>query len=175
VWDLAVRFAGGKETRLFAEAIEALPEGDAAFLEDKRTGAVARLDRGSSYRAVPYPGEELREMRLAIGPAEELGAEGYESLLPETRFALERPFPNPARRGTTIRFAVPETGNIRLQLFNIEGRLVRDLASGSLEAGEHIVSWDGKDARGREVAPGIYFFRLDRMGETKTARVVVFR
>ncbi|MBM3320021.1 MAG: choice-of-anchor D domain-containing protein [Candidatus Eisenbacteria bacterium] len=175
LWDLAVRFEGGKETRLSIEAIGALPAGYAALLEDTRTGAVAALERGASYRAVPYPGEELRQMRLAIGPAEELGAEGYELLLPEARFALERPFPNPARDGTTIRFAIPETENIQLQLFNIEGRLVRDLASGSLEAGEHIASWDGKDARGRRAAPGVYFFRLDRMGETRTARVVVFR
>ncbi|MFH1680771.1 MAG: choice-of-anchor D domain-containing protein [Candidatus Eisenbacteria bacterium] len=174
-WSLAVRFEGAGEVRLFAEDVETLPDRCSAFLVDGMTGAVVPLGEGADFRIVPYPGEKVREIRFAAGPAAVLSAEGYEPLLPDARFALERPYPNPARQGTTIRFAIPAAGNIRLQVFNIEGRLVRDLANGSFDAGDHIASWDGKDGRGRDVGPGIYFFRLDHRGEARTARVVVFR
>jgi hypothetical protein len=174
-WALGLRLEALVEVQLTAEAGENLPDDFEAFLLDPVTGSSTPLRGDFVQRVVPRPGERSREFRIVAGPPLALSAQGYEALRPDAAFSIERPYPNPATRGTTLRFAIPEAGPVRLRLFNIEGRLVRELANETRSSGEQIVAWDGRDSRGREVGPGVYFFRLDYWGETRTARVVVFR
>ncbi|OQY25757.1 MAG: hypothetical protein B6244_14775 [Candidatus Cloacimonetes bacterium 4572_55] len=82
---------------------------------------------------------------------------------------------------TVIRYTLAESGEATLQVYNSAGQLVRTLASGSQESGEHSATWDGKNDRGQEgsqesgehsatwdgkndrgqeVATGVYFYRL---------------
>lgn len=75
-------------------------------------------------------------------------------------FALAQNFPNPFERGTSIRFALPEPQDVRLKVFNVEGRLVRTLLDGKRAAGRHVVAWDGTDEGGNAVSSGVYFYRL---------------
>jgi hypothetical protein len=76
-------------------------------------------------------------------------------------FALGNNFPNPFNPSTTISFSVPESRNIRLSVYSLAGRLVRVLIDGEKPAGVHEVVWDGCDERGRSVASGVYFCRLE--------------
>jgi flagellar hook assembly protein FlgD len=59
-----------------------------------------------------------------------------------------------------LRFALPHEASISLRAYDVSGRLVRDLASGTYPAGAHTLSWDLRDHNGRTVAGGIYFLRL---------------
>ena len=79
---------------------------------------------------------------------------------PSARFALQQNAPNPFNPATTIRFSLAESGNARLAVYDISGRIVRTLVVGQLSAGEHDVVWDGADAAGRPVASGVYVYRL---------------
>jgi flagellar hook assembly protein FlgD len=54
----------------------------------------------------------------------------------------------------------------------MEGRLVRVLADGLARGGEHAVVWDGRDRSGRQVASGVYQFRLTAPGVLETRRIV---
>jgi hypothetical protein len=83
--------------------------------------------------------------------------------------------PNPFVSQTEIAFTVPAAGRASLRLFDARGRLVRTLVSGSVAAGVHRASWDGRDARGREVGSGVYFVRLDAFGVTETRRLLRLR
>ena len=77
--------------------------------------------------------------------------------------------PNPFNPATTIGFAVPRTGEVELAVFDIAGRRVATLVDGVVEAGDHQVTWLGRDDRGGLVASGIYFCRLAD-GVTVTTR-----
>jgi flagellar hook capping protein FlgD len=85
--------------------------------------------------------------------------------------------PNPLASGRDgrIRFTMERGGQARVEVFNLEGRLVRSLFDGTAEAGENEVSWNGTDGSGRRVATGVYILRLHTAGEDLSRRVVVLR
>jgi hypothetical protein len=76
------------------------------------------------------------------------------------RFALEQNVPNPFNPTTTIRFGLPTEGVVNLVVYDITGRVVRTLVNGRMDVGVHAVTWDGRDAVGRNVASGTYVYRL---------------
>jgi hypothetical protein len=90
-------------------------------------------------------------------------------------FALLAAAPNPTTGNTTIGFALPRACNVRLDLFDITGRCVRTLADWAMPAGTNQVVWDGRDAKGRPVASGVYFYRLEAEGFTAARRLVLAR
>lgn len=90
-------------------------------------------------------------------------------------FALARPGPNPARESVTLRFSLPSEAAATLAIYDVQGRRVRALASGPRAAGPHAVSWDLRDDRGRAVASGLYFARLEAGGRTFTAKISTLR
>jgi hypothetical protein len=68
---------------------------------------------------------------------------------------------NPTTSGrATIRFGLPRADRVEVKLFDVSGRLVRTLADRRFATGEHEVTWDGLDDRGRAVARGVYFTRV---------------
>ena len=72
--------------------------------------------------------------------------------------------PNPFNASTTISFLIPfrlAGEATRLSIYNLAGQLVRVLQLEAQQAGEHSLSWDGRDDYGREVASGVYIYRLD--------------
>ncbi|MBT5060428.1 MAG: hypothetical protein HOM68_28045 [Gemmatimonadetes bacterium] len=75
-------------------------------------------------------------------------------------------FPNPFNPETTIPFAVPgpglvsEKSRVRLVIYNTAGQRVRLLLDEGMQPGIHQILWDGRDAMGRTVGSGTYFYRL---------------
>ena len=88
-------------------------------------------------------------------------------------FALGANYPNPFNPSTTIPFTVPAgTGDVALAIYNVLGQPVRQVWNGSLAAGEHRLTWDGRDTRGQSVAAGIYLYRL-QVGDQMRIRKMV--
>jgi len=81
--------------------------------------------------------------------------------------------PNPFNPRTTIHFDVGRSGSVQLGIYDVGGRLVRDLVSGTLVAGRHEVVWDGRDRGGRSAAAGVYFVRMTGEGKSLTAKMVL--
>ncbi|HYM81974.1 MAG TPA: FlgD immunoglobulin-like domain containing protein, partial [Candidatus Limnocylindria bacterium] len=73
---------------------------------------------------------------------------------------LRQNTPNPFAGTTAIRFGLPHTGPVDLGIFDVAGRLVRQLVDAPLAAGLHTATWDRTDAQGVRVKPGIYYYRL---------------
>jgi len=90
-------------------------------------------------------------------------------------FALYNALPNPSRGATSISFAVPVPDvTVRIDMFDVTGRLLTTLINEAFDPGVHTVRWDGEDNRGRVVAPGLYFVRMqasDFSGVTKVIKV----
>ncbi len=91
---------------------------------------------------------------------------GEKSALP-TNYDLGQNFPNPFNANTQIQFALPKSGHVKLEVFNVLGQKVKTLVDEELTAGYKQVTWDGTDQRGDQVSSGIYFYRV-RMGSQYT-------
>lgn len=80
---------------------------------------------------------------------------------PELRpFRLEAAYPNPFNPATTIVFEVPTQEHVCLEVYDVAGRRVRSLVNEVKSVGRHEVVWRGRDEKGRKVAAGVYFTRL---------------
>ena len=80
--------------------------------------------------------------------------------------------PNPFRLSTSLRFELSQAAPVRLEVFDVRGARVVVLASGTtFPAGGHAIAWDGRDATGRIVPPGVYLVRLEAGGKAWTGRV----
>lgn len=100
--------------------------------------------------------------------------EEHNSSLP-TSFALSQNRPNPFNPTTTITFALPKESEVTLEVFNLLGQKVIDLVDEHLSAGTKSVEWDGRDALGREVPSGIYFYRMRAESFAETKKMVLMK
>lgn len=97
------------------------------------------------------------------------------SMLP-MQFALYQNTPNPFNPTTLIRFDLPIPQHMNLQIFDVTGRLIRTLIHDShIEAGQHIIMWDGRDDSGRSVVSGVYFYRMKTKTFFETRRLALVR
>jgi hypothetical protein len=85
-----------------------------------------------------------------------------------THYALFQNSPNPFNPATQIRYTLPQAGQVRLTVYNALGQVVMRLVDSRQEAGAYTVTWDA-----REMASGIYYYRLDA-GTFKEIRRMVF-
>jgi len=90
-------------------------------------------------------------------------------------FQVRAPTPNPFRDASTLAFTLPAPGSVRLDVFDVSGRLVRTLTDGPMRGGEHAIAWDGRNGAGREVGAGVYFYRLVAGSDRATRRVILAR
>lgn len=130
---------------------EGIPQTAKRFDSVQRTTPASRPTLTVYYRPAP----------TGVGEAPSIGAR----LLPV--------FPNPFNPATTIRFELDRAGRVRLAIHDVEGREVRTLASGMMDAGGHAVAWNGVDSNGRRVTSGVYFVRLSADGIDSQVRKVV--
>jgi hypothetical protein len=83
--------------------------------------------------------------------------------------------PTPARESSSLRFSVPTAGLARVSVFDVRGRLIRELLATDLEAGQHVVQWDLLDEQGAPVSPGQYVCRVWVGHQAGSGRIVVAR
>jgi len=102
------------------------------------------------------------------GPALLAGARRLELFLaPNT--------PNPFTASTRFDFHLAEPGPVRLDVYDVAGRLVARLVAGSLPAGEHGIAWNGRDDQGAFVPSGVYFCKLESGGAAVTRKLLLNR
>jgi M6 family metalloprotease-like protein len=91
-------------------------------------------------------------------------------------FMLQANYPNPFNPTTTIEFTRQGgPAHVRLVVFNLLGRQVRQLADGVFEAGVHRFTWDGRDQSGRPVGSGVYLYRLESAGLSESRKMLLLK
>jgi len=83
--------------------------------------------------------------------------------------------PNPFSSQTEIRYGLAGRAPVRIAVFDVGGRELCVLADAVGEPGEHVVTWDGRDAAGRLVPSGVYFCRLSTASYEHSQRIVLVR
>ncbi|HZI89224.1 MAG TPA: PKD domain-containing protein, partial [Candidatus Polarisedimenticolia bacterium] len=81
--------------------------------------------------------------------------------------------PNPLNPSTVISFALSQPGSVRLNVYDVSGRLVKPLANQFMDAGVHEVRWDGTTRTGSRAASGVYFYVLTSPEGTVKSQLVV--
>ncbi len=96
-----------------------------------------------------------------------------ETATPPTAFALGANYPNPFNPATTLPVSVAAgAGDVNVTIYNVLGQPVREVWNGPLAAGEHRLTWDGRDAQGQAVAAGVYLVRLHQGDHTLLRKMV---
>jgi len=90
-------------------------------------------------------------------------------------FSLLEAAPNPFGDQTLVRWNLARNSHVHIDVFDVAGRRVTTLLDATRTAGPGNVSWNGRDVRGRNVAAGVYFVRVQAAGELRTKRVVLVR
>ncbi len=83
--------------------------------------------------------------------------------IPE-QFALYQNYPNPFNPSTTIKFSLPVSSNVKLQVYNLLGEVVKEIVNSNLPAGLHSFIWNADNSKNIKVTSGIYFYRLTADG-----------
>lgn len=90
-------------------------------------------------------------------------------------FQLGNVFPNPFNPKTTIPVTLPRGMHVHLEIVDAQGRLQRVLEDGSLPAGNHAFTWDGRDESGSIVASGVYLVRFASENKLETRRLMLLK
>lgn len=90
-------------------------------------------------------------------------------------FFVAQNFPNPFNPVTTISYSVPVATQIKLTIFNVMGQEIRTLVNAEQVSGKYQVVWNGKDEFGRQVASGIYLYRLVAGDFVDTRKMLILK
>lgn len=110
-------------------------------------------------------------VRLGSGEEQTLGPVWAERGAGVSGLAIETVGPTPARGAVRIGYALPRSGPVRLEVLDVQGRVVTVLAEGEMPAGRHEVEWSGASGRGR--VAGLYYIRLRTAGETRVRTAAI--
>jgi hypothetical protein len=108
---------------------------------------------------------------LAIDPSGEKTT--VDSSMPSA-FHLHN-YPNPFNGQTSIEYLLPQPGQVRLSIYNLNGQRVRALVEASQPAGHNKAQWDGRDDGNREAGSGVYLIQLEAGGLRLTRRIILLK
>jgi hypothetical protein len=154
--------------------------GNAASLEPGEHTLVNLLQDGDTLQVTVTPDHEIAGLSLdgrevALYDFAESSGVGPGGEPTRTGLHLERSYPNPFARSTTIRYSLPGRAHVRLGVYDVVGREVAILRDTEQGQGSHEVKWDGSDRGGRDLAAGVYLVHLDAGGEARTSKVMLMR
>src|SRR5262249_16002530 len=91
-------------------------------------------------------------------------------------FELGEPHPNPASAQTQVPYSVPAGAkSVTIGVFDVAGRHVRTLVSGTPAAGRYVANWDGRDSAGHRAVSGVYFYRMDAGTFSQVRKVTILK
>lgn len=90
-------------------------------------------------------------------------------------YALKQNYPNPFNPETTIEYSLPASGRVTLNIHTILGQKVRTLVNDHQATGVYKVRWDGKDDLGRNLASGVYVYRIQTGNFVQSRKLVLLR
>ena len=166
-------------------------EGNVRYRTPQGAISGAVFDDGAIRKAIAESLEDLNETLAAEAAAaeaaaaeaataeESAGQTGTTAVFGEDAVpgvsALYGNYPNPFNAGTAMRSQLVQMGPVSLDIYDIQGRLVRRLWQGILAGGEHQLAWDGRDERGHAVATGVYLSHLVAPGVVQARKMMLVR
>jgi flagellar hook assembly protein FlgD len=88
---------------------------------------------------------------------------------------LEGNYPNPFNPTTTIKYSLIENSKVELTIYNLKGQKVKQLIKNQLSTGQHSVVWNGRDENNKQVASGVYFYKLKTENYEKIKKMILIK
>ncbi|MYE91489.1 T9SS type A sorting domain-containing protein [Candidatus Poribacteria bacterium] len=134
------------------------------------------VDAGSVY-VFDTEDEASLNLPLSVEPRGDLALTMFGNI---KRTALLQNFPNPFNPETWIPYTLARAADVNIRIYNIQGKLVRQLDVGQQPAGRYLsretaVYWNGKDHLGKSVSSGVYFYTLKADAFSDTRRMVILK
>ncbi len=161
-WEFEVRATAQEAARLTFSGMGKIPASYEVYLIDEGRAGTINLRQDSLYYFTPAV--EISKFNVVVGKKDVVQEQLNAVALPK-EFALGHNYPNPLRTSafnsaTTIPVAVPIPSETKLVIYNILGRKMKTIYSGTLPPGRYWFDWEGKDEAGNPVATGVYLYRL---------------
>ena len=90
-------------------------------------------------------------------------------------FNLAQNYPNPFNPVTTISYTLPATAEVRIVIYNIQGKIIRNLVNGQQAAGAYNIVWDAKDDLGNAVPTGLYIYKMQAGDYARTLKMTLLK
>jgi hypothetical protein len=90
-------------------------------------------------------------------------------------YRLDQNYPNPFNPTTSIEFQVGRATSVKIEVFNILGERVAKLVDGKHAAGIHSIEWDARDASGKLVGNGVYFYKITTPEFSQTRKMLLVK
>jgi hypothetical protein len=90
-------------------------------------------------------------------------------------FRLNPAYPNPFNPVTHIAYEIPQDGNVKLVVYDLNGKTIRTLVNAEQKAGQYQLEWNGTDQSGNFVSSGVYFVSITTGNYKKTNKVIFVR
>ncbi len=108
-----------------------------------------------------------REITIQIGGDSPLA---YDSVGLPTHFSVSAAYPNPFNPLANLDYAIPESGNVKVTVFNINGQIINTLVDEFKSAGYYKVSWDAYN-----ISSGIYFIKVESGQNVSTQKLMLMK
>jgi hypothetical protein len=176
VWEFTL------ETRLIGKPVslkwnltKALPEGWVAYLIDADEGvSINLMEKAGTQVETGKQAPNHRRLKILVGSREFVEAQSEIPLRP-VEFGLSQNYPNPFNPRTTIEYALPKNGRVRLTVYNMMGQRIRVLLDQDEKKGFHKVVWDGDNDRGLRTSSGLYIYRLEFLDKVAVRKLVLVK
>jgi len=121
---------------------------------------------------IKFVGVDLAAVEIGDG-----GDQGYGTNMPKV-LALSQNYPNPFNPSTTIQYDILVRSSsvpVKVMIYDVRGRLVKNLVDKEKESGRYQVHWNGRDDNGQQVSSGVYLYRIDAGEFISTRKMVLVR
>jgi FlgD Ig-like domain len=105
-----------------------------------------------------YPISSISQISFSGGPMSVGGRDLAQKVL--SSFLLYQNYPNPFNPNTAIQYNLPKSGQVEINIFDVNGRLTRSLFNAYQNAGIHTLVWDSRNNGATIVASGTYFCQV---------------
>lgn len=131
------------------------------------------VDVGTSVHA--YPVDNILQLSfVGIGTGiDEKDLDKMNQIL--NSFVLHQNYPNPFNPTTNISYHLPQGGDVRICIYDVDGRLINEVLSERQEAGDHTINWKGKNNDGVSVASGMYLYRVHFNNSVITKKMILIK
>jgi len=92
-----------------------------------------------------------------------------------TVYALHQNYPNPFNPTTHVKYALPETGNVQIMIYDLMGRKVRTLINSEQNAGFKTLQWNATNDRNEPVSAGLYLYTIQAGEFRQTKKMVLLK
>lgn len=176
VWEFAVQTNIHDKVDLTFENLNSVPPEFEIWVADQNLNVATNLREKNAYEVAGPTEQNPKQLLLIVGDENFISENIGEILEIPDDYEVSQNFPNPFNPATTIRFGLPQPGEVTLKIYNILGQEVITLFDKEVKkAGYHTIVWDSRNQNGQKVASGIYIYHFRAGGFVKSRKMIIVK